>query len=124
MGTDNRCRWPVTIIYCSKKFSEVVLHISGRKKNELHNLDRYYDWKRWARAIGVDGRFPLFTATTRCLKRSYMKQIFTSNMLVVHEINVLSGMPLCTLAAAGLTCNMELAYNSLKVCPSDVNTMN
>ena len=61
--------------------------------------------------IGVGDRFPLFTVTVRCLKWWYMKQKFTLNISVVDEINVLSGLSLFTLAAAGLTYNMEADYN-------------
>jgi len=84
----------------------------------------YYEWKRWARTSDVDGRFPLFTAAARCLKWSYMKQIFTSNMPVVDEIDVLTGLPLFMLAATGPTSDIESVYNLLKEYPAAMNIMN
>jgi len=88
------------------------------------NLDVYYEWKRWARTSDVDGRFPLFTAAARCLQWSYMKEIFTSNMPVVNEIDVLTGLPLFMLAATGPTSDIESVYNLLKEYPSAMNIMN
>jgi len=81
------------------------------------NLIMYYDWKRWARTRDVDDRFPLFTAAVRCLKWSYMEQIFTSNMPVVNEIDELTGLPLFMLAATGPTSDIESVYNLLKIVP-------
>ena len=78
------------------------------------NLDIYYDWKIWARTKDLDDRFPLFTAASRCLKWSYMKQIFTSNMPVINEIDVLTGLPLFMSAATGPTSDIEPVYNLLK----------
>ena len=72
----------------------------------------------------MDGRFPIFTAAARCLNWAYMKQIFTSNMPVVNEIDVLTGLPLFMLAATGPTCDIESVYNLLKECPSAVNVTN
>jgi len=88
------------------------------------NLDLYYDWKRWARVRDVNDRFPLFTAAARCLKWSHMKQIFTSNMPVINEIDVLTGFPLFVLAATRPTSDIESVYNLLKECPSAINIMN
>merc|ERR1712008_340334 len=88
------------------------------------DLDIYYDWKKWARTRDVDDRFPLFTAAARCLKWSYMNQIFTSNMPVVNEIDELTGFPLFMLAATGPTSDIESVYNLLKECPSVINIMN
>lgn len=53
-----------------------------------------------------------------------MKQIFTSNMSVVHEIDVVTGLPLFMLAAARITCDMESVYNLLRECPSAINIIN
>jgi len=88
------------------------------------NLDFYYNWKRWARTRDVDDRYPVFTAAVRCLKWPYMKQIFTSNMPVVNEIDVLTGLPLFMLAATGPTSDIESVYNLLRECPAAMNIMN
>jgi len=84
----------------------------------------YYDWKRWARTRDVDGRLPLFTAAARCLKWSYMELIFTSNMPVITEMDVLTGLPVFMLAATGPTSDVESVYNLLKEYPSSINIMN
>merc|ERR1712008_371922 len=97
--------------------------ISDRQPMD-QNLNLYYDWKRWTRTRDVDGQFPLFTAAARCLKWSHMKQIFSSNMPVVNEIDVLTGLPLFMLAATGPTSDIESVYNLLKECPSAINIMN
>jgi len=86
--------------------------------------DLYYDWKNWARTRNMNDRFPLFNAAAMCLKWSHMKQIFTLNMPVVNEIDVLTGLPLFMLAATGSTCDIESVYNLLKECPSAMNIMN
>ena len=52
-----------------------------------------------------------------------MKQIFTSNMPVVNEIDVLTGLPLFMLAATGPTSDIESVYNLLKEYPSAINIM-
>jgi len=83
----------------------------------------YYDWKRWARTRGDYGRFPLFTAAAKGVQWSKMKQIFTSNMPVVNEIDVVTGLPLFMLAATEPTSDIESVYNLLKECPSAVNIM-
>jgi len=84
----------------------------------------YYDWKRWAGTRGVDGRFPLFTVAAKGLQWSKIKQIFTSNMPAVNEIDVVTGLPLFLLAATGPTCDIESVYNFLKEYPPAVNNMN
>merc|ERR1711935_971027 len=96
--------------------------ISDREPMD-HNLALYYDWKRWARTRDVDDRLPLFTATARCLKWSHVKQIFISNMPVVNEVDVLTGLPLFMLAAIGPTSDIESVYNLLKEYPSIINNM-
>merc|ERR1711935_648017 len=89
-----------------------------------HNLDLYYNWKRWARTRDVDDRLPLFTAAARCLKWSHVKQVFMSNMPVVNEIDLLTGLPLFMLAAIGPTSDIESIYNLLKECPSVIDITN
>jgi len=88
------------------------------------NYYLYYDWKRWARTRGDDGRFPLFTAAAKGVQWSKVKQIFISNMPVVNEIDVVTGLPLSLLAATGPTCDIESVYNLLKECPSAVTITN
>jgi len=88
------------------------------------NLDVYYNWKTWARTRNEDDRFPLFTAAARCLKWSNVKQIFTLNMPVVNEIDVLTGLPLFMLAATGPTSDTESVYNLLRECPAAMKLMN
>jgi len=53
-----------------------------------------------------------------------MEQIFTLNMPVVNEIDVVTGLPLSLLTATRSTCDIESVYNLLKECPSAVNNMN
>ena len=53
-----------------------------------------------------------------------MKQIFASNMPVVNEIDVLTGLPLFMLAAIGPTSDIESVYNLLKEYPSVVQIRN
>jgi len=77
----------------------------------------YYEWNTWARTIGEDGRLPLFTAANESLKWYYTKQIFAANMPAINKIDVLSGLPLFLLAAAGPTSDIESVYNLLKEFP-------
>jgi len=88
------------------------------------NVDFYYNWKRWARTRDVDDRYPVFTAAVRCLKWSNVKQVFTLNMPVINEIDVLTGLPLFMLAATGPTSDIESVYNLLKEYPAAMNIMN
>ena len=46
-----------------------------------------------------------------------MEHIFNAYMPVIHEIDVISGLPLFMLAATGPTSNIESAYNLLKEYP-------
>jgi len=101
--------------------------ISDHQKSPINHRvyhDWYYDWKRWARKRGADGRFPLFTAAAKGVQWSKMRQIFTSNMPVINEIDVVTGLPLFLLAATGPTCDIESVYNLLKECPSAVTITN
>jgi len=84
----------------------------------------HYNWKIWARTYGIDGRLPAFTAAARSLKWVQMEEIFTVNMPVVQEIDVLTGLPLFMLAAAGPTSDTESIYNLLKEYPSAMSLVN
>jgi len=84
----------------------------------------YFEMKTWSRTRGVDGRLPLFTAAARSLKWSYTRQIFTANMPVVDEIDVLTGLPLFMLAALGPSSDIESVYNLLRESPPAIGTMN
>jgi len=85
----------------------------------------YYDWKRWARTRGDDGRLPLFTAATKeVMQWSKMKRIFTSNMPAVNEIDVVTGLPLFLFAATGPFSDIESVYNLLKEVPAAMNIIN
>jgi len=80
--------------------------------------DMYYDWKRWARTKDGDGRLPLFTAAATSTKWSRTRQIFNLNMTVINDIDVLTGLSLFMLAAAGPTSDIESIYNLLREYPS------
>jgi len=80
----------------------------------------YYDLKTWAQTIGADSQLPLFTAARRSLKWYYTEQIFTANMPVVNEIDVLSGLPLSLLAAAGPASDLETVYNLMREAPGQI----
>jgi len=83
----------------------------------------YYDNKTWARTKGADGRLPLFTAAARSLKWSYTRQIFTVNMPVVDEIDILTGLPLFMLAAVGPVSDIESIYNLLRENPPAISVL-
>jgi len=89
-----------------------------RRSRHSSQMDMYYNWKIWARMKYTDGRLPLFTAAARSLKWSQTRQIFNSNMPVINEIDVLTGLPLFMLAAAGPTSDIESVYNLLREYPS------
>jgi len=81
----------------------------------------YYEWKTWAQTRGDDDHLPIFTAARNSLKWYYMEQIFATNMPVINEIDVQSGLPLFALAAVGLESDIESVYNLLKEFPGVVS---
>jgi len=93
-------------------------HHSYFSYHHISQNDMYYDWKRWARAKDGDGRLPLFTAAATSMKWSHTRQIFNLNMPVINDIDVLTGLSLFMLAAAGTTSDIESIYNLLKEHPS------
>jgi len=111
--------WFTTLLveagFSSEKPNNVL---NGRKTYRYIEGDcMYYEWKQWARTIGVDGQLPLFTAVNKSLKWYYTKQIFTANMQIINKIDARSGLPLFLLAAAGPTSDIESVYNLLKEFP-------
>jgi len=83
----------------------------------INHSNMYYDWKKWARTTSGDGRLPLFTAAARSLKWSHTSQIFNANMPVVHEKDILTGLPPFMLAAAGTASDIESVYKLLREYP-------
>ena len=86
--------------------------------------DMYHALRSWARVRGVDSRLPLFTASSRSLKWSYLGEVFITNMPVVNERGALTGLPPFIQAATGTTNNMESIYCLLKECPGAIIVMN
>jgi len=82
----------------------------------------FYDRKKWAGIISVDGRFPLVTAAVRSRKWEHMQEIFDLHMPVIQNKDVLTGMPLFMLAAIGQSSDIESIYNLLKEYPSAIQT--
>lgn len=92
--------------------------------SEIHgDIDMYYHWKTWASLKDVDGRLPLFTGAAKSLKWSYLRKVFIANMPIINEIDLLTGLPLFMLAAAGPTSNIESVYRLLKEDPTAINIM-
>jgi len=75
----------------------------------------------WARTKGVNGRLPFVTAAAKSLKWSCIKVIFNLNMPAIYEIDVLTGMPLFMLAAAGVNSDIEAIYSLLKEHPTAIS---
>jgi len=84
----------------------------------------YYDWNRWSHTVDEDGRVPVFTAAARSVKWWRMKQIFALTMPLVCEKDLVTGLPLCLLAAVGPTSDLESVYNLLKEYPFAIQSMN
>jgi len=74
--------------------------------------------KLWARARGRDGRLPLVRAATKSLKWSHMSLVFNAYMPGINEIDMLTGLPVFVLAAAGPNSDIESVYNLLREYPS------
>lgn len=95
------------------------------RSHPFHKIDMYYEWRTWASLRDADGRLPLFIAAAISHKWSYVRQIFRANMPVVNEIDLLTGLPLFMLAAAGPTSDIESTYNLLREYPAAIMpTMN
>ena len=82
--------------------------------HKLHKRAMYYEWKTWASLRDIDGQLPLFIAAVISMKWSFIRQNFKVNMPVVNEIDLLTGLPIFILAAAGSGSNLESTYNLLK----------
>jgi len=92
--------------------------LSGGCVNLYSNSDTYYDMKAWGREKDVySGRLPLCTAAERCLTWVKMRQIFSFNMPAIHEVDLMTGLPVFMLAAVGPTSDIESVYNLLREYP-------
>jgi len=90
-----------------------------QKISELGYND--YNPETWAGTKGVNGRLPFITAAAKSLKWPCMKVIFNLNMPAIYEIDVLTGMPLFMLAAAGANSDIEAIYSLLKEHPAAIS---
>merc|ERR1740124_2093075 len=92
--------------------------LSGGCVNLDSNSDTYYDMKAWGREKDVySGRLPLCTAAERCLTWVEMRVIFSFNIPAIHEVDLMTGLPVFMLAAVGPTSDIESVYNLLREYP-------
>eukprot|EP00555_Chaetoceros_dichaeta_P009036 CAMPEP_0198254632 /NCGR_PEP_ID=MMETSP1447-20131203/4899_1 /TAXON_ID=420782 /ORGANISM="Chaetoceros dichaeta, Strain CCMP1751" /LENGTH=146 /DNA_ID=CAMNT_0043940743 /DNA_START=363 /DNA_END=803 /DNA_ORIENTATION=- len=89
------------------------------KTVELMDLEESnHKSKLWARARGSDGRLPLVhAAAIRSLKWSHMSLVFNAYMPGINEIDMLTGLPVFVLAAAGPNSYIESVYKLLREYP-------
>lgn len=83
-------------------------------------IDIYYNMKIWAKTRCIGGRLPLCAAAVKCLNWTYIRQVFTVNMPAIHEVDVITGLPLFMLTAIGANGNLESTYNLLKNYPAAI----
>merc|ERR1740124_1127249 len=85
------------------------------------NSNMYYDMKAWGREKNAySGRLPLCTAVERCLTWVDIRQIFSVNMPAIYEVDLMTGLPVFMLAAAGPRSDIECVYNLLREYPQAI----
>ena len=79
--------------------------------------------RTWAKTRCLDGRLPLCAAAAKSIKWVDMKIFFLENMLALHDIDVITGLPLFMLAAVGSDSDLESTYNLLKNYPPAISLL-
>lgn len=87
------------------------------------NVNAYHNVRKWARTRCLDGRLPLCAAAARSIRWAETGVFFTENMPALHEIDVITGLPLFMLAAVGSDSDLESAYNLLRKYPPAMTLM-
>jgi len=59
----------------------------------------------------------LCTAAVRCLTWVDIQKIFSKKMPAIHDVDVITGLPVFVLAAVGPTSDIEAVYNLLREYP-------
>jgi len=78
----------------------------------------YYNMKVWGRERDKgSGRLPPCTVAARYLTWIDMQQIFSVKIPAVHEVDIMTGLPVFVLAAVGPTSDIESVYNLLREYP-------
>lgn len=77
----------------------------------------YFEAKVWARKRDIYGRLPLCCSAVNSLRWADMRYIFDANMPAVYEVDPVTGLLPCMLAAVGPSSDMESVYRLLKEFP-------